>query len=128
MLQIIKKDGVEGYEKILEKLDLSGNTEISISEAVDGEKVDGYGIYELRPDCITIYMISDNGDLMLADGIIRSILFLAALKGVEKAVFEKGSEKAPNRLGILKDGTVLEPISDIFGGCEGCKHENDPHL
>lgn len=121
MLQIIKKDGTEGYEKILEKLELTGNAEISISEAVDGEKVDGYGIYELRPDCITVYMISDNGDLMLADGILRSILFLAAFKGVEKAVFEKGSEKLPNRLGILKDGTVLEPISDIFGGCEGCK-------
>ena len=128
MLQIIKKDGTEGYEKSLDKLDLTGNSEISISEAVDGEKVDGYGIYELRPDCITVYMISDNGDLMLADGILRSILFLAAFKGVEKAVFEKGSEKVPNRLGILIDGTVLEPISDIFGGCEGCTRENDPHL
>ena len=124
MLQIIKKDGTEGYEKILEELDLTGNTEISISEAVDGDKVDGYGIYELRPDCITVYMISDGGDLMLADGILRSILFLAAFKGVEKAVFEKGSEKVPNRLGILKDGTVLEPISDIFGGCEGCKNND----
>ena len=124
MLQIIKKDGTDGYEKILEKLELTGNTAISISEAVDGEKVDGYGIYELRPDCITIYMISDTGDLMLADGIVRSILFLAASKGVEKAVFEKGSEKVPNRLGILKDGTVLEPISDIFGGCEHCRNND----
>ena len=122
MLQIIKKDGTEGYEKTLEELGIADNINISISEAVDGEKVDGYGIYELRPDGITIYMISDGGDLMLADGIVRSILFLSASKGVEKATFEKGSEKIPNRLGILKDGTVLEPISDIFGGCEHCKN------
>lgn len=128
MLQILKKDGTDGYERVLGELELSANPNISISEAVDGGNVNGYCIYELRPDGITVYMISDGGDLMLADGILRSVLFLAAFKGVEKAVFEKGSEKVPNRLGILKDGNVLEPISDIFGGCEGCKRENDPHL
>ena len=121
MLQIIKKDGTKGYESVLGDLGLSENKNVMISEAVDGEKVNGYGIYELRPDEEVIYKISDGGDLMLADGILRSILFLAALRGVEKAVFECGSEKLPNRLGILKDGTVLEPISDIFGGCESCK-------
>lgn len=121
MLQIIKKDGTKGYESVLGDLGLSENKNVMISEAVDGEKVNGYGIYELRPDEEVIYKISDGGDLMLADGILRSILFLAALRGVEKAVFECGSEKLTNRLGILKDGIVLEPISDIFGGCESCK-------
>ena len=121
MLQIIKKDGTKGYESVLGDLGLSENENVMISEAVDGEKVNGYGIYELRPDEEVIYKISDGGDLMLADGILRSILFLAALRGVEKAVFECGSEKLTNRLGILKDGIVLEPISDIFGGCESCK-------
>lgn len=123
MLQIIKKDGIDGYEEILEELKLTANSQVKISEAVDGEKVNGYGVYELTQEALTIYKISDGGDLMLGDGILRSILFLAAVKGVEKAVFECGSEKLPNRLGILKDGTVLEPISDVFGGCEGCRNK-----
>lgn len=121
MLQIIKKDGVKGYESVLSELGLSGDGGISISEAVNGESVDGYGIYRLTPDDITVYMISDGGDLMLSDGILRSILFLAASRGVERAEFMTKSVEPAKKLGILKSGTVLEPISDIFGGCESCK-------
>ncbi len=119
MLQILKKDGVKGYEKILNDLGLGDD--VMISEAVDGEKVKGFGIYKITPECIFIYMISDGGDLMLADGILRSILFLAALKGIEKAEFLCGSDTYPKRLGMIKDGAVLEPISEVFGGCEDCK-------
>ena len=121
MLQIIKKDGNEGYENILSELKLDGNSNVRISEAVNDDKVNGFGVYELRPDALVIYKIVDGGDLMLADGILRSILFLAAVKGVEKAVLERGSEDIAKKLGILKDGNILEPISDVFGGCEGCK-------
>lgn len=124
MLQILKKEGTEGYEKLLEELSLLGNPAIKISEAVDGDKINGFGIYEITPECIFVYMISDGGDLMLADGILRSILFLAAMKGVEKAEFRSGCEKYPKRLGMIKDGCILEPISDIFGGCESCKHNS----
>lgn len=121
MLQIIKKDGTDGYEKILSELSLDKNSNVKISEAVNGDEVNGFGIYEFTPEAEIIYMISDGGDLMLADGILRSILFLAALKGIEKAVFENQSDNIAKRLGIIKDGNILEPISDIFGGCENCR-------
>lgn len=120
MLQIIKKDGNDGYEEILSELKLDGNPNVRVSEAVNGDEINGFGIYELRPDAIVIYKIADFGDPMLADGILRSILFLAAVKGVEKAIFEQGNEDCAKKLGILKDGSILEPISDVFGGCEGC--------
>ncbi len=121
MLQILKKDGADGYEKILNDLGLDKNPNVRISEAVDGEKVTGFGMYELSPEQITVYMISYNDDLILGDGILRSVLFLAAMKGIEKAVFENGSEALPKRLKLIKDGNVLEPVSEIFGGCESCK-------
>ncbi len=121
MLQIIKKDGVDGYEDVLKSLGLSEADGVSISEAVNGDLIDGYGIYRLEPEQITVYKISDGGDLMLSDGIIRSILFLAAMKGVEKAVFELGSDEPAKKLRLIKEGNILEPISDIFGGCESCK-------
>ena len=121
MLQIIKKDGVSGYEDVLKSLGLREADGVSISEAVNGDLIDGYGIYRLEPEQITVYKISDGGDLMLSDGIIRSILFLAAMKGVEKAVFELGSDEPAKKLRLIKEGNILEPISDIFGGCESCK-------
>ena len=122
MLQIIKRENVNGYEGVLDELSLSGDENVRISEAVDGEKVDGYGVYAIFPEYIAIYKISDGGDLMLADGILRSILFLAAMKGIERAEFYNGSEDFARRLGMIKDGTVLEPISDVFDGCQSCKH------
>lgn len=125
MLQILKKDGNDGYEQLLNELGLTGNQNVRISEAVNGDEVNGFGIYELNPDAMIIYKISDSGDLMLADGVLRSILFLAALKGVEKAVFENGSDGLARRLGMIKEGNVLEPISDIFGGCEGCNRDDN---
>lgn len=121
MLQILKKEGNEGYEELLNELGLSDAQNIKISEAVDGEKVGGFGIYSLSSEQLTVYKISYGGDLMLGDGLIRSILFLAALKGVEKAVFENGSDELPSKLCMIKEGNVLEPVSEVFGGCESCK-------
>lgn len=123
MLQIIKKDGREGYEEIFESLSLTDNPAASVSEAKDGDRVDGYGIYEITPEEIKIYSFSYGDDLVLGDGIIRSVLFLAALKGIEKAEFLNGSDELPKRLKLIRDGNVLEPISDIFGGCEDCKNK-----
>lgn len=120
MLQIIKKIGCDGYEEILSSLGL-GDMDVSISEAVDGETVNGYGIYRITPDEITVYKVYDGGDLMLCDGIFRSILFLAAMKGVEKAVLLNGTDEPAKKLRLLKDGNVIEPVSEIFGGCDSCK-------
>lgn len=124
MLQIIKKDGINGYESVISELQLSDNTNVRISEALNGDTVDGYGIYEITPDEMIVYAVFDGGDLMLADGILRSILFLGAMKGIERAEFKNGSESCAKRLAMIKSGTVLEPISDIFNGCQSCKHNN----
>lgn len=122
MLQILKKDGIKGYEDALAGLGIGGNQNVRISEAVNGDEVDGYAIYEIDPEKVIIYAVSDGGDLMLGDGILRSVLFLGALAGIEKAEFKNGSEALAQRLAMIKSGTVLEPISDVFNGCQSCKH------
>lgn len=124
MLQIIKKDGVDGYESVLQELGIADNPNVRISEAVSGDNVDGYGIYEITPESVLVYAVSDGGDLMLGDGILRSVLFLGALAGIEKAEFRNGSEALAQRLAMIKSGTVLEPISDVFNGCQSCKHRD----
>ena len=48
MLQIIKKDGVKGYENILRELCLENDESVSVSEALNGGKADGFGIYKLE--------------------------------------------------------------------------------
>lgn len=123
MLQIVKKEDNSGYGSILCDLGLSCNKAIMISEAVSGESVDGYIIYEFDGDAVKIYDANSNFDIMLLDGLVRSSLFLAAMSGIEKAVFETKDKADFISLGFITDSSnVLEPISEKLSSCSGCKH------
>ena len=125
MLQIVKKEDNSDYESILSGLGLADNHNIKISEAVSGKSVDGYLIYEFIDYAVKVHEINSNGDLMLFDGLVRSALFLAAMSGIEKAVFEQEDKTDLIKLRFVTDSTnVLEPISEKLGGCEHCKHNN----
>lgn len=123
MLQIVKRESNVGYESVLSDLGLLDNKSIKISEAVSGDSVDGYIIYEFVDDAVKVYDINANGDLMLLDGLVRSALFLAAMSGIEKAEFLQADKTDLLRLRFVTEScNVLEPISEKLGGCEHCKH------
>lgn len=120
MLQILKQEDKTGYLEIISGLGLS-ERQAQISEAVDGENVTGFAVYEFLKDSIRIHMLSPDSDIVLLDGIIRSVLFLAVLKGIEKAEFLNDTFMPAVSLKILKSGErTLMPISEIFGGCKDC--------
>ena len=124
MLQILKREDKSPYLAEIAELGLSGN-EIAVSEAVDGDLVLGYALYKISPEAIEIYKISPQNDLLLFDGIARSILFLAVLKGVERAEFKLSDLTEAKKLGFADENGVLEDISSVFSGCKGCKHNNE---
>lgn len=123
MLQIVKRENNTGYESVLLGLGLSDITNVKISEAVSGDSVDGYIIYEFVDNAVKVYNINSNGDLMLFDGLVRSALFLAAMSGIEKAEFLQEDKADLLKLRFVTEScNVLEPISEKLGGCEHCKH------
>ncbi|MBQ8623470.1 MAG: hypothetical protein IJ424_03715 [Oscillospiraceae bacterium] len=123
MLQIVKRKDNSGYESILSGLGLTDISSVKISEAVSNNGIDGYVIYNFFDDCITIYDVNSYGDLMIFDGLVRSALFLAAMSGIEKAVFENPERSELIELKFITDNSnVLEPISEKLGGCEHCRH------
>ena len=124
MLQILKREDKSPYLDEILKLGLSEN-EIAISEAVDGDSVLGYALYKISPEAIEIYKISPQNDLLLFDGIVRSILFLAVLKGVERAEFKLSNLTEAKKLGFADENGILEDISSVFSECKGCKHNNE---
>lgn len=125
MLQILKQENKQGYLAKLSELGLDSE-KVSISEAVDGENVTGFGIYELTSDSIVIHCIEPLSDLVLFDGIARSVMFLAVLKGIEKAEYRGNTRKNAALLRFITDEKpYLEPISSVFNGCEGCRHNKN---
>ncbi len=124
MLQIVKREDKCGYEDILAELGISNLSNIKISEAVSGNSVDGYVIYVIDDDSVTLFDVNANGDLMLLDGLVRSALFLAAMQGIEKAIINLMDRSDLIKLRfITDDSNVLEPISEKLSGCEHCKHK-----
>lgn len=125
MLQILKQDAKDNYLCEIKSLGLSAEA-AHVSEAVDGANVIGWAIYELGDDVLIIHKITPTEDLVLFDGIIRSVLFLAQQKGVNKAVVCGNAIEAAQRLKLLSDGkNTIEPISDVFGGCKHCKSNKE---
>lgn len=90
--------------------------------AYDGETVLGHCLFSLNRAGITVFALTPADDLPLADGILRSALYVASVRGVRDAFY---AESAPvpllRALAFLKD--EAERRLDIDKLTEGCACE-----
>lgn len=97
--------------------------EVEIAEAFDKDKVIGFGIFEYDIEVVKLYAVECE-EPALFDGIVRTILFKASIKGIDRAEFLVGEREMESlyTLGILKNGEkTLQSIQEIMGGCKNCK-------
>lgn len=125
MLQILQTRHIENYSDIINKLGIESDT-VSVAEATEQDKVTGFGVYYIDFDKMAVVIrYAKYEDLMLADGIYRSILFLAMMKGIEKAEFVLGDEKLSadvKKLHLADENMMIESISEMLDGCKSCKN------
>ena len=121
MLEIQEKFSTEGYEELAER---AGNAGLHITEALDGGKVTGYIAYSYGSDKTVVYGFDDGGDLLLCDGLVRSVMFKSVLKGIEHMLFEiDGSMDNLVKLKFLRDGSrMCSDLSGFMNSCQSCKH------
>jgi hypothetical protein len=127
MLEIQEKHGTDGYEELVRAH--SNVVMLHITEALDKGTAIGFIAYSYEGDSTVIYDYDDGGDLLLCDGLVRSVLFKSCLKDIHKADFRMPDEKKYDsllRLGFLKEGcTSANDIDSFMNGCQNCKHKND---
>lgn len=125
MLQILQTRHIENYSDIIKKLGIDSDT-VSVAEATEQDKVTGFGVYYIDFDKMAVVIrYAKYDDLMLADGIYRSILFLAMMKGIEKAEFVLDDEKLSvdvKKLHLADENMKIESISEMLDGCQNCKN------
>lgn len=90
------------------------------------DEVLGCCLYYLDSDSITILDVHPHEDIMLADGILRSALHVAAERFIFKAFYAK---EAPQKLfadlGFIKDKEQRTlDIDKLFKGCSCRSEEN----
>ncbi|MBQ4465575.1 MAG: hypothetical protein II916_06400 [Oscillospiraceae bacterium] len=125
MLRILEQKDTSAYETLISGLDLSPYAQLHISEATENDGVKGFIVYSYTPEEVTIHALDDGGDLNQCDGLVRSVLFKAELKGIERAVFLVNEPAMRQRLELLRfvknDENVLENIANIMDSCKSCK-------
>ena len=123
MLAIVETQDFSAYTDILAALTLPEGFHLTEAKEEDGVK--GYIIYAYEPEQVVIYALQDGHDLNCCDGLVRSVLFKAELKGLERAEFRITDPVMRKRLTLLRfvenDENILEPIADIMDSCKSCK-------
>ncbi len=120
MLEILQTKNFEKYIPQLEKMGIIENFP-NVVEATDKDEILGIGIYHFDSDGVVLDEISANGDLYLYDGIVRAILFLAMMKGIDVAKFNLSDMTNATKLGFVKNGEkILSPVTSFMSKCKSC--------
>lgn len=126
MLEIQEKFSTEGYEELVKS---ANDPLLHITEALDKGNVIGFIAYSYSSDAAIIYDYDDGGDLMLCDGLARSVLFKTCLKGIGKVEIKCSDEKLVSleKLKFVKRGDrVIEDPDSFMNGCANCRHSENP--
>ena len=94
-------------------------------EAVCGNETLGYGIYELDESKMTVLSVESENGLMLADGILRSVLHLASRRGISEVYCSDKALPLCEKLGFIK--SKEEKQLDISLLTKDCCHTNKRH-
>lgn len=123
MLKILEQTNHEPYRALLDAI--RSESPLYLTEAMDGEQVTGYIVYAYEPDAVAVHAVDDGGDLMLCDGLVRSVLFKGLLRGLNKGVFRLQDTAMLDKMRTLRfvnnGQNTLENIAEIMDNCKSCR-------
>lgn len=93
--------------------------------AQTGDEILGYCLYRLDSKSIKVFAVEPQNDIMLADGILRSALHVAAENFVLDAYYDDSADiDLFKKLDFIKDANEKRlNIDKLFGGCN-CGNKN----
>lgn len=127
MLEILQAKNKENYREKISQLNLDFKSAFVVEATDEGNSL-GYGIYHFAVDedytpIVEIDYVFDNSDILLLDGIIRSVLFLAMMRNVDKAKFGLAQTDEIAKLGFVQNNyNYLDSIAKFMSKCKSCKN------
>ncbi len=89
--------------------------------ALQGEELIGFCLYNLSEEKIEILKIHPEKDIMLADGILRSTLHVAAERSIMNAFCSENCAELCRKLDFIKKEEDLSlQIDKLFKSCSSC--------
>ena len=126
MLEIQERFDTVGYDELKKS---AGNAELHITEALDKGDVIGFIAYSYGTDRTIVYDYDDGGDMMLCDGLVRSVMLKSVLKGINHMLFELSDSSKFDVLKKLRfvvgDSRQCTDLGSFMNGCEHCKNKKE---
>ena len=122
MISVIPSNDKAEIAGLFEKHNIKSDDFSGCVIAKTGDSVLGYCLYSLDSKSITVYAVEPQDDIMLADGILRSALHVAAENFVLDAFYGDNSPiDLFEKLCFIKNKEEKRlDIDKLFGGCS-CK-------
>ncbi len=119
MISVLPCHDTAEMESLFNKHNLATDEFSGCVIARTGEETLGYCLYSLTPKTVTVFAVEPQNDIMLADGILRSALHVAAENFVLDAHY---ADCAPidlfKKLCFIKNEKEKRlNIDKLFGGC-----------
>ena len=126
MLEIQEKLSSDGYQELRKA---AGSAELHITEALDRDDVIGFIAYSYGADKTVVYDYDDGGDMMLCDGLVRSVMLKSTLKGIKHMLFELPDDGKYENLRKLRfisgDSRQCPDVESFMNGCQHCKEKKE---
>ena len=122
MLEIQERFDSDGYDELKKA---AGSAELHITEALDRGEVIGYIAYSYGTDRTVVYGLDDGGDLMLCDGLVRSVMLKSVIKGIKHMLFELDDscfDKLKKLRFVKGDSRQCSDLDSFMNGCQSCKN------
>lgn len=128
MLEILEQKNIKPYQNIIRQLQIPEWADMHLTELLEEQAVKGYILYAYEMEQVVIYAVADGGDLDNCDGLVRSVLYKALLRGLNKAVFKVQAadvQETLSKLGFVKNRqNRIENIMDVMENCKKCKENS----
>ena len=126
MLEIQEKLTSDGYDELRKA---AGSAELHITEALDRNEVIGFIAYSYGAEKTVVYDYDDCGDIMLCDGLVRSVMLKSVLKGINHMLFELPDDTKYENLRKLRfisaDSRQCGDLERFMNGCQHCKNNKE---
>ncbi len=124
MVTVTPEKDKNKVKEIYEKAGLAFADNSECVVARDGEETLGACLFSIEGDTVTVHGVSPADDILMADGVLRSALYVASMRFIFKARCDN-DEIMPllEKLGFIKDKeTRAVDIDKLFRGC-GCEEK-----
>ena len=119
MLEIKIVEDAMLAQKLCKQCGIENTEHKNVMAAFDGQEVIGFSVFAINETSLTLFRIVPEDDILLADGMLRSTLHVAATRGLNNACYDGSmNEQLLNKLKFIKDREKKQlDIDRLFADC-----------